>query len=524
MVDVALTVGLNLFQRNFFMSKTKNKYDNSKLIDVHKWSDYPEVNKTVDLIYKKLKQSRGFKIKHDLQKKHVKVIILDLWATWLLDRTMYISYHRNKNQYKGDSRYNKLHISFKTIAIVDELEKNKYVENKHGYRFPKPGKPRVSRMKAKSKLIKLIEKDCSPEMIQIHPNTECIILRDENKKDIEYRDTTRIKSMRNDLYEYNNLIRVNHFDIPNYPIEGAYSKSEQRKIKINHSDKFVRRIFNNKSWYQGGRYYGGWWQQIPKEWRQEIRIGNTPTVEIDYSGLHIVILYAIQGIDYWKTIKKDVYEIDGYEKSERMRSFLKTVLLTILNCKNEDEVCKSIRNLISRTHKEELQWVKKTMKWKTLTDKNIKKLLNDFVSPHKAIHKYFHSGYGVKLQNIDSMMAEMVIRRMCEIDIPILCIHDSFIVRRYHKKTLENEMIGAFNWILNQLNRKNKKTIKPKIKSPEGKITWFGDGAKSFQELKKNRKKFKEVMVEPIKNDKEYKIRSLRFNKMNLDKNYYSAG
>ena len=94
---------------------------------------------------------------------------------------------------------------------------------------------------------------------------------------------------------------------------------------------------------EGGRYYGGWWQQIPKEWRQEIRIGNTPTVEIDYSGLHIVILYALEGIDYWKKIKKDVYEIRGYKKSERMRTFLKQVLLTILNCKDENQVCASIR-------------------------------------------------------------------------------------------------------------------------------------------------------------------------------------
>ena len=274
---------------------------------------------------------------------------------------------------------------------------------------------------------------------------------------------------------------------------------------------------------EGGRYYGGWWQQIPKEWRQEIRIGNTPTVEIDYSGLHIVILYALEGIDYWKKIKKDVYEIRGYKKSERMRTFLKQVLLTILNCKDENQVCASIRKEISKKNSE-FKWVQGYMGWEKATNSNIKKLLNDFVSPHRPIQKYFHSGYGVKLQNIDSMMAEMVIHGMCENDIPILCIHDSFIVRRYHKKKLNYEMTNAFNWILNQVGGKNKKMIIPKIKSPEGRITWFGDGAKSFQELKKNQGKFKEVMVEPMKNDKGYRIKSTQFRKSNLDKkNYYGA-
>ena len=28
-------------------------------------------------------------------------------------------------------------------------------------------------------------------------------------------------------------------------------------------------------------------------------------IEIDYSGLHIILLYALEGIDYWKEVKND---------------------------------------------------------------------------------------------------------------------------------------------------------------------------------------------------------------------------
>ncbi len=34
--------------------------------------------------------------------------------------------------------------------------------------------------------------------------------------------------------------------------------------------------------------------------RQRIRLNNLPTVEIDYSALHIILTYTEIGKDYWK--------------------------------------------------------------------------------------------------------------------------------------------------------------------------------------------------------------------------------
>ena len=33
------------------------------------------------------------------------------------------------------------------------------------------------------------------------------------------------------------------------------------------------------------------------------------TAEVDFSGLHIVILYAQQGINYWAEVNEDPYEL-----------------------------------------------------------------------------------------------------------------------------------------------------------------------------------------------------------------------
>ena len=54
----------------------------------------------------------------------------------------------------------------------------------------------------------------------------------------------------------------------------------------------MRRIFNNGSWEQGGRFYGGWWQGIGKDLRHDIMIDNKPTIEIDFKAMHAALLFA----------------------------------------------------------------------------------------------------------------------------------------------------------------------------------------------------------------------------------------
>ena len=54
--------------------------------------------------------------------------------------------------------------------------------------------------------------------------------------------------------------------------------------------------------------------------------------------------------------------------------------------------------------------------------------------------KYFFSGLGIKLQNFDAMMAEAVINHFTSLGIPILCIHDSFVIAADKTKELDKVM------------------------------------------------------------------------------------
>jgi hypothetical protein len=167
--------------------------DNSRPFDVHRWSDFPEVNDAVDHIYEIFSGLDDFKGNKGIRKRHIKVVVLDLYVAHLVDPTMYIGCHRGRNKY-SQGRYNELHISFVSVAVVDALESLGFVEVHKGYQSS-DGRSRVSRTRALPKLIDLIQNDfkITVEMVSYRDDRECIILRekddDDKKVNISYEDT-----------------------------------------------------------------------------------------------------------------------------------------------------------------------------------------------------------------------------------------------------------------------------------------------------------------------------------------------
>jgi hypothetical protein len=460
--------------------KKAEELDNSTFFDVHKWSDYPETNKAVDALFVEFNAGPKFSGRDELKKKHIKVVILNLYVAWQIDPECYVAFYRRESEYRAQSRYNSLHISKKTIIVVDALLRKKYITQITGNYARSGGfRSHISRMRATQKLIDLIVDTygITEEMVEIHPHRECIRLReyDEVKKkqvDVHiYNDTPETRRMRAELYAYNNLLRRTFIDIPHFPIEGIITGNKKTRkgrdktpIKLDRTDKFVQRIFSNKSWDDGGRFYSGWWQRLPGMWRQRIRINDEPVAELDYSGLHIVMLYAIEGIDYWKDVGTDPYQLgQGYESSERMRDLLKLVLLTIINAKTQEKAIKAVRWEVNK-NPNEFGWVK---------DEGLKleEIVERFQECHEKISRHFSSGMGVALQNSDSHMAELVIKKFTSRGIPILCVHDSFVVQSQHEDLLWDEMEGAWKVIAKEMTDKLERSDS-KIKKAEPVERW----------------------------------------------------
>jgi hypothetical protein len=84
-------------------------------------------------------------------------------------------------------------------------------------------------------------------------------------------------------------------------------------------------------------------------------------------------------------------------------------------------------------------------------DLNIEGLIDAFVVKHKPIEEYFFKDKGIKLQNIDSRIAEKVINHFTNLKIPVLCIHDSFVIAAAKSKELLEVMRKCFITVLNEL-------------------------------------------------------------------------
>ena len=89
----------------------------------------------------------------------------------------------NNNAYRAKSRYNELHISKKTILVVNHLYDLEFIHLKSGYFAQGKKEGRVTRIWAADKLIKHFEKaKYGLENFQTHSDREVVVLRDNCKK------------------------------------------------------------------------------------------------------------------------------------------------------------------------------------------------------------------------------------------------------------------------------------------------------------------------------------------------------
>lgn len=417
--------------------------DYSQLLDVHTWSEHSEVNAFVDSIYE-THFGTGYA---SIQKKHIKVLLLDLYVRWSIDPALKTAFHRNANSYEPGSRYNAIHISKLMRDIVDRLEQVGLIRRALGY-YPHDGSTgRVTRIWPTGKFIRMFEDaKFGPLDIGDHPKKELIVLRQTDPKnpkkqiDIEYEDTGRTKGMGVLLKAYNKLLQRTFIDIPfleNSFIELSPEKDgKRRRLHITQQDKTVRRIFNRGSFEKGGRFWGGWWQRCPKEWRDKIYIADGPTIEIDYSGHHLVMLYANAGIDYWKAVGTDPYtlELPDFEGTEsELRQLCKELTLIALNAKNDTATFSAFRD---EADTGSLQ--------KRMTNKELGQILSALREKHKPIAHKFASDAGIDLMSQDARIAERVINHFTRQGIPVLCIHDSFIAPLTLGGELQRVMLDAF--------------------------------------------------------------------------------
>ncbi|MDQ2089291.1 hypothetical protein [Marimonas arenosa] len=413
----------------------------SRRLDIHRWSDHPEVNAFVDMIFDTF--FAGWK--SDVRKRHVKVLLLDMYVAWCEDPDLKIAYPRGSNAYKAKSIYNELYISRLTIDVADRLVDVGLASQEKGFRNRNTGIGFISRIWPTDDLVELF-KDARFSLFDISFREDRfpIVLRDMDKNEVEFTPLEHGFIEEIDLLNrYNALLRRTFIAIPDAET-AAIDQHEQdaRHLIASQAEKYVYRVFNRSSFQLGGRYHGPWWTNCPKHLRDKILINDHITIEIDYSSLHPTILYAEAGIDYWKEIGDDPYQLPGaalHEDPHELRNLAKQLLLILINAETIEKVAPALRHQAPKGH-----WTKH------LTNDQVLSAVDALKNLHLPIAKNFHSDVGLRLQNIDSQISTVILRQFLEWEEPILMIHDSYIVRQGFEGLLESMMESAFKQVIGQ--------------------------------------------------------------------------
>ncbi len=444
-----------------------NKYLYSREFDYCKTSDASELLFAVDFLCENI----GYQ--SDNGKKHMRVVFCDLYSCCAFTSERYIGVSLDPSNYDVHSRYNPNRFGYRGLKqVIDGLVKCCYLEIQKGYfnRNNEYNDGFRTRIRATQKMHDVFKRFAiTGEMIVHHPNTEVLILKGKTEKKkvcrkdmngvmrerkvniaplVEYNSDHKVRNAeRNKIIRYNNLLARTYIDIN---VRGfRLSKERKEDIYIDLSEKLVRRIFNNKKWTQGGRFYGGWWQRIPGELRGRIIINGHPVVENDYSGQHVHIMYAMVG-KKMRDLGKLPYIVKKGEDPENIRPFLKKLLLTSVNCQS-DRTC--IREVMKDWKRNPEDYPNVNIRGSKY--KHLKKLLERIKTYHPDIEKFINKKIGLKAQYIDSEIACTAITELTKKEIPVLCVHDSFVCMENHEQEVFQAMKDAY---INVINSKVAKT------------------------------------------------------------------
>ncbi len=206
----------------------------------------------------------------------------------------------------------------------------------------------------------------------------------------------------------------------------------------------------NRNLNRGGRLYASEYsyQKDLKEKRPLIRIDDEPTIELDYSGLHPRMLYAEKDIQF----EGDLYDLVGvlheYDQDQNLRQLSKLALLILINSKENKNIAGTLSHRIWDGDTKLHRHLQKRYGTSVEGVGIYKRAVEAVIEKHSAISEFFHSDAGMRLQNRDGKMAVWICYSFAKQGIPILPVHDSFIVSERHEQLLRdrmNEGYGKFN-------------------------------------------------------------------------------
>ena len=362
----------------------------------------------------------------------VTYLLTDLWKKHFTHRDNHSSIQKNKNYYSALQIYRDPNLTYRmAIQAFDGLQTLNLIQvTKEGHYDRIKMEGTLTRFKATDELLGMFEELDGHPAITLNPNlnSNTILLRNivEGRRTlVSYLEDKDTQLWRDNLKKINSCFSQHMIDLRIKDEE--YQSLQERllidddKEPIDLTQKVLVRIFINNSFGEGGRFYRGWWQNIPGEYRPYITINSKLTQEHDYSQLNPNMIYSLYNHELGS---EDAYSrVLGPEHRDTVKEAFNAMFQANTELKSKP----------SKLNLDEIG-----MSWKELREA--------ILNAHKPIKDLFFTGLGNRLQFEDSIIAESIMLQFAKMDYPALPIHDSFIMHHAFGNSgeLEEAMRRAF--------------------------------------------------------------------------------
>jgi hypothetical protein len=264
---------------------------------------------------------------------------------------------------------------------------------------------------------------------------ERIILRDADGDPIGYKETREIDRMRRRLELFNESARALQISLNGKIVREGEPIVIDGRVLVGAATSQLYRVFNLRfSW--GGRFYGPWLQNTKKELRKSILINGCPVAEPDFEAHHARLLYDEVGLP----LPPRPFDLADWE-----RHVVKQAFYTMVNALTPSAARRAIAEQLSEADGD--LRVQRAVSSSDL--ERAARLMEEIERKHPAIAPYLATGAGLKMMRKDSNITEAILARSARSEMPLVPIHDSYIVPEQHAERTKEIMDDELNKALN---------------------------------------------------------------------------
>ena len=171
---------------------------------------------------------------------------------------------------------------------------------------------------------------------------------------------------------------------------------------------------------------------VQTDLRSQIFINDVPTVEVNFNGLHVAILSLENGV----VLERDPYELpEGTIPgvlAALQRSLIKQLILIAINAGSKESAYRLFRDGFPTGHIA-----------KSITNAALHGLISAFTEKHPQLETSLCTDQGIRLMYQDSCIANTIHGHFTAKAIPLLSVHDSYIIDYHHVGELRSVMSEA---------------------------------------------------------------------------------